>query len=400
MTTTLDHRVTSDIDPFSDDFLSDPYADHDALRDAAPVVYLERYDVWAAARFAEVSKGLGDHATFCSSAGVGLSDFRKEKPWRPPSLLLEADPPDHTVARRVVTQVLTPGVVRSLHDAFLAGARAIIADLVGRGGFDGVADLAMRFPLSVFPGVVGLPEEGRENLLPYGAMVFNGFGPQNAHFEQAMARASTVAPWIAANCEQGALRPGSLGAQIHERAREAGYTSDEGARIVRSFLSAGFDTTVHGIGNAVWCLATNPEQWNRLKQDPSLVRSAFEESVRYESPVQTFFRTSTVDTVLGDQDIPVGEKVLFFLGAANRDPRHWGADAERYDITRKASGHVGFGVGIHACIGQMIARLEAECVLTALIEQVDEIELTGPTERQLNNTLRGFESIPLSVTPK
>lgn len=388
----------SDLDPFSDEFLFNPYPAHSALRDQGAVVWLERYQVWAMARHFEVAAGLNDYKTYCSSAGVGLSDFRKNKPWRVPSLLIEADPPKHTIARTVITGVLTPALIRTLHESFLEVARAIVDTLIERGSFDGVADLAEAFPLKVFPDVVGIPADGRENLLPYGSMVFNGFGPRNQHFERAMASAEPVSGWILASCERENLTPGGLGAQIHERAAEAGYGPEDAARIVRSLLSAGVDTTVHGIGNMLYALASHPEQYAALRMKPSLIRPAFEETIRWESPVQTFFRTTTRQITVADVVIQEGEKVLLFLGAANRDERRWGADADRFDITRKSGGHTGFGVGVHACVGQMIARLEAEVVLTALTERVSALALADEPERQLNNTLRGLSTLPLTVT--
>jgi cytochrome P450 len=386
----------SDLDPFDDDFLADPYPAHRQLREQ-PVTWLARYDVFAMARYTDVCGALRDPQTFCSAAGVGLSDFRREKPWRPPSLLLEADPPEHTAARKVVTQVLTPTVVRGLKEQFLHRARAVVAELVGRQTFDGVADLAAAFPLAVFPDAVGLPEAGREKLLPYGAMVFNGFGPRNVHFERAMANAEEVSGWIMRHCERDALAPNGFGAQIHIAAAEAGYSRTDAARIVRSFLSAGVDTTVHGIGNALLCLAEHPDQWELLREDPRRARTAFEEVIRFESPVQTFCRTTTSAVTVADTEIPSGSKVLLFLGAANRDERQY-PDPERFDITRKIGGHVGFGSGIHACVGQMLARLEGEVVLTAMAEQAQTLRISGPIQRDLNNTLRGLKALPLTVT--
>jgi cytochrome P450 len=148
----------------------------------------------------------------------------------------------------------------------------------------------------------------------------------------------------------------------------------------------------------VLCFAESPEQYAALHANPSLARVAFEEVIRYESPVQMFFRTTTRAVELSGVEIPSGEKVLMFLGAANRDARHWGDDAETFNINRRVTGHVGFGYGIHACVGQMLARLEGECVLTALAQQVSRIELNGPVKRKLNNTLRGLASLPVTVT--
>jgi cytochrome P450 len=113
--------------------------------------------------------------------------------------------------------------------------------------------------------------------------------------------------------------------------------------------------------------------------------------------VQTFFRTTSCETELGGVRLPAGAKILLFLGAANRDPRRWEA-ADRFDITRKASGHVAFGYGIHSCVGQMVARLEGEIVLAALARRIERIELTKEPLRRMNNTLRGLASLPLQVT--
>jgi len=119
--------------------------------------------------------------------------------------------------------------------------------------------------------------------------------------------------------------------------------------------------------------------------------------LRFESSVQTFFRTTTTATVLGGAERPAGAKILLFLGAANRDPRRWEAP-DRFDIERKTAGHVALGYGIYGCVGQAVARFEGEIMLTALAEHIERIELAGPPARRLNNTLRGLSSLPLRIT--
>jgi cytochrome P450 len=387
----------SGLDPFDEGFLDNPYPGHEELRELGSVVFLEHYGVYGLARHEHVSAALNDYGTFVSSAGVGLSDFRKEKPWRPPSLLLEADPPEHTRARHAITKVLSPAAVRSLREAFTEEAKLMFDRLDGRPRVDGVHDIAHPYPVKVFPDAVGLPAEGRENLMAYGNMVFNGFGPRNRLFEAAMVDADAVRTWITHFCQRENLAPGGLGAKIHEVAAEEGFTPGDAALLVRSFLSAGVDTPVHGLGNALLVFAEHPEQWQALRQDPSLARRAFEEVIRFESPVQTFFRTTTRDVDIEGVTIPRGEKVLLFLAAANRDPRQWDSPAT-FDITRRASGHVGFGAGIHTCVGQMMARLEGEIVLSELARRWASFEIDGPVQRQLSNTLRGLDSLPLAVT--
>jgi cytochrome P450 len=391
-------RPGSAVDPFSHGFLSDPYPHHEALREAGPAVWLDTYGVWAMARHEQVREALTDWETYCSSAGVGLSDFRKEPPWRPPSIILEADPPLHTRTRTVLTRILWPNAIKMLRETFEREAERLIANLVARREFDGIADLAEAYPLKVFPDAVGISEDGRKNLLLYGSMVFNSFGPRNDLLQQAMANAGPVREWIMSKCSRAALAPNGLGMQIFDAVNAGEVSEDEAGMLVRSFLSAGIDTTVYGLGNALYCLARYPEQWQTLRANPNLIRNAFEEVLRFEAPVQTFFRTTTKPVEVGGVQLGEGEKVLLFLGAANRDPRRW-ERPDTFDVSRRAAGHMTFGTGIHGCVGQAVARLETEAILAALAKRVQSFELMAEPKRRLNNTLRGFDTLPLRIVP-
>lgn len=386
------------LDPFSTDFLHDPYPHHEAMRAMGRVVHLEKYGVFALTGDKEVRAVLSDWETYCSSAGVGLSDFRKEKPWRTPSLLLETDPPEHTRNRTIITRIMAPAAVRDLREKFEEEAEKLVDRLIEKREFDAQTDIAEAYPLKVFPDAVGLPEEGRENLLPYGTMAFNAFGPQNGLLKEAMSKAETVIPWIMSKCRRDALAPGGFGQQIFQAADSGEVSEEEAGLLVRSFLTAGVDTTVNGLGNMIYCFLNAPDQWDRLRADPKLARQAFEEVLRFESPVQTFFRTTTTNVELGGIEIGAGEKVLCFLAAANRDPERWERPGE-FDISRRASGHLGFGTGIHGCVGQAVARMEAECVLSAMTRRIKALKPAGEPVRRLNNTLRGLASLPMRVEP-
>src|SRR3981081_1362121 len=174
--TTVD-RPVSTIDPFS----------HECLREAGPWVWLEQYGIWTMARHEQVRDALTDWQTYCSSAGVGLSDFRKEPPWRPPSIILEADPPLHTRTRAVLTRILSPAAIKILRDTFEREAESLIAQLVEQREFEGVADLAEAYPLKVFPDAVGISEDGRENLLPYGSMGVHSIGARHEPLDETQA---------------------------------------------------------------------------------------------------------------------------------------------------------------------------------------------------------------------
>ena len=388
---------TSDADPFSHEVLEDPLPFQQELREAGPVVYLTRYDTYAFGRYDQVHAALVDWQRFQSGAGVGLSNFRYEKPWRPPSLLLEADPPKHDAPRRVLTKVLSPRSLRRLRERWFADAEALVDQVLQAGTeFDGVEALAEAFPLRVFPDAVGIPQEGRENLLPYGDHLFNTFGPGNDLVQKGVPRIGDLSAWVNAQCAREVLDEDGFGAQIWAASDRGDITPEMAPLVVRSLLSAGVDTTVHGLAAVLHAFATHPDQWARLREQPALVRVAFDEAVRWESPVQTFFRTAVTDVRVGEQVVPDGKKILMFLGAANRDPRRWD-QPDRFDLARDPSGHVGFGMGIHQCAGQHVARLESEALLTALLRRVRSIDPAGPTRRHHNNTLRAWASIPLRV---
>lgn len=164
--------------------------------------------------------------------------------------------------------------------------------------------------------------------------------------------------------------------------------------LVRSFLSAGVDTTVRALGGALLCFAENPVQWETLRENPSLARNATEEAIRHASPFQTVFRTTSREIDIGPVALAPDEKLLLSLGAANRDPEKWD-DPDSFDVNRKAGGHVGFGAGIHGCAGQMLARLEIEVLLGEMATRVARIELNGEIAWALNNTTRGLGRLPV-----
>jgi cytochrome P450 len=213
-----------------------------------------------------------------------------------------------------------------------------------------------------------------------------------------MESATEATTWVMESCKRENLSPGGWGMAVYEAADRGDCSAEEAERLVRSFLTAGVDTTVNGIANMIHAFALHPGQWQRLRDEPTLAKRAFEESLRWDGTVQTFFRTSARDVEVEGNRIAEGSKVLLFLAAANRDPRRWDK-AEAFDIKRSTSGHVGFGFGIHQCLGQMVARLEAEAVLAALIPRVDRIELAGPVERRLNNTLHAIAHLPVRFIP-
>ncbi|MFM2287787.1 MAG: hypothetical protein RL684_930 [Pseudomonadota bacterium] len=385
-----------DIDPYGDDVLSNLEPYYAELRARGPFVYFTRYAMLACGRYGETREVFSDWRRFVSSRGVGLTDFQYAKPWRPPSIILEADPPWHEKTRRVMVRALSARALAEMKPSFQAAADALIDALLAKGEFDAVTDLAEAFPLSVFPHAVGLAEVDAGRLLDYGSLVFNSLGPDNALRRRYLAAAPDIVPWITEQCSRQRLKPGGFGAAVYAAATAGEITEHEAGMLVRSLLSAGIDTTITGLGSAISCLAANPEAFEQLRADPALARPAFEESLRRMSPVHSFCRTANEGTTVAGVHIPKDAKVLCVLGSANLDPRHW-PDAERFDIRRKGGDHLAFGVGIHACVGQALARAEAEAVLGSLARKVRRLELAGRPVWRRGNAIHALDSLPVSL---
>lgn len=387
-----------DADPFSDALLADPYPFHDQVRDAAPLVWLPLHDCYATARHGVVQQVLDDWRTFVSSAGVGVVNLRKQAAWRPygRSPLLEIDPPEHDVNRAVLNRVVSPQAIGRMREDFRDKAEALAEELFARREIDAVRDLAERYPLSVLPDAVGMETEGRDKLRRVADVSFNSFGPKNALFRRSEIEAAEVVGWAARQCEREVLSPTGLGADIYKAHDEGRISAEIAGQLVKTFVVAGLDTTMNGLGNAIHGFARHPEQWEAVRGDANVLKFAFDEVIRWDSPVQIYFRTTSCDAEIDGQAIPADSKILLFIGGANRDPRRWD-EPETLNVGRRALGHLSFGRGVHACVGQMIARLEAESIFEALARRVSRFELIGTPERKLNNTLRGFASLPVRL---
>lgn len=385
-------------DPFDVDVLAEPGDFHRRLRDAGPVVHLDAHGVLGLGRHDEVRAALVNWQAFVSANGVGLTDPAEEPPYRPPGVLLEMDPPDHDAPRHVVEPLLTPRVLHRLREHWTERAEHLVDELLQRGEVDAVTDLAEAFPLSVFPDAVGIPVEGREHLLPYADHLFNTFGPDNELVRAGAGRFPDHMAWMRQQGSREQLTPDGFGAGVWAAVDRGDVTAEQAPAIVRALLAAGIDTTVHALAAIVDGFLRFPDQWDLLRSEPRRARIAFDEAIRWASPVQTFFRVAAHDVQIGDHVVASGGRVLMFLGSANRDPRRW-ADADTFDLRRDPAGHVGFGWGIHRCVGQHVARLEAECLLTALVARVVRWERTGPPRRHVNNTLRAWASTPVRLHP-
>lgn len=384
------------IDPFSDEGLENPLAIDEAIREHGEVVYLPRYDTWFTGRHEVVDRVMRDFETFESGAGTGLTNVRRDENWRKPSVILENNPPSHTKYRRVLTSVLSQRVVRRLRESFQREADALVARTIG-GELNAAKMLAEDFPLDVLPAALGFQPEGRRHLLPYSNINFNAAGPRNERYRKAVEDAGDAPEYVAWQMRRASLAPDGLGQTIYGFADAGEITEEDAGMLVRTFLSAGLDTTIFAIQAALVHLAEHQDVWARLKADPSLARQVFEETMRFTPSSPFIGRTTTREVRIGDAVIPSEKKVVVALGAAGRDPRRW-ERPDVFDLDRDTSGHLAFGTGIHGCVGQMMARMEAACLLSAIARQADELELIGEPEIFFSNWLRGYVDLPMRIT--
>jgi cytochrome P450 len=356
-------------------------------------VHLEQFDVFAVPRYDEVVHVLGDWEAF-SSADIALNQQFND---RLGDVILRADPPWHDTLRRILSVRLGRRAMHGVAPDIHRRAEEIVDALVERGSFDAVADLAHRFPVEIVGDLIGLPRDGREELLGLVDANFNCFGPDNDRTRTSTASQPKLAEYIATRAARDALGEGSMGRAVFDAAEAGTIPVEHAPRLLMTYVTAGMDTTVHAIGHALWLLAEHPDQWQLLQADPSLVAPAFREVLRYESPVQVFGRTARADWAVDDIVVPAGARLAVLYGSANRDERKW-SDPDRFDITRTNIDHVAFGFGVHVCAGMMLAQLEGEAILQALLRRVSSLKAGQPV-RHFNNVLRGLESLPVTVEP-
>jgi cytochrome P450 len=384
----------SEVDLFSDESLADPYEHYRALRDLGPAVWLDRLDMVAVPRFAEVREALGAPEVFISGAGVGLNDLLNEV-GRGTTLM--SDGAVHACQREVIGRPMTPKALTGLRPDAQVLADTLVDRLVEQRSFDAVSDLAEVIPATWVPDLLGWPAEGREHLLDWAAATFNALGPPNERGLAALPRLTELAEFTHRVATSGELPPGSMAAGVIEAAEQGVIDASQCPSLIMDYLGPSLDTTISAIGNAVWLFAEHPDQWMLLREQPELVPNAFNEVLRLESPINAFTRVASAPASVGDVEVDEGTRLLMLFASANRDERRWD-EPEQFDITRKAAGHLGFGHGVHKCVGMGLARLEGVAVLSSLVRRVERFELGRPV-RKLNNLIRAFESLPVTVTP-
>jgi cytochrome P450 len=382
-----------DGDPFARESVRNARAMDDRLREFAPVVKLPGEDIAMLARYEHVAAGLRDWKSFSSAS----------RPWHDPKsvrpeLLLTDDPPKHTRVRAVVSNALSLQALSPMAEAFRRDARSIVDGLRARAGrtIDAVADITQPFVYKVLPDLIGLPQQGREHMYAFGNMVWATMGPMNELFHEAMENTEAVVAWASQCCNRENLAPGSLGMAMYEAADRGEVTSQEANLLVGILLSAAADTTVLTLANTIRAFCEFPDQYQLVRAERTLVRAAFEESLRWDSPSRMAGRIAMKDVEIDGYLIPAGTRCGLMFAAANRDPRRWEAP-DRFDVRRNNKGSLGFGYGVHACVGRALALLEAEALLGALAESVEHFQAAGEPEPWMTTIGHGPIRLPVKA---
>ena len=382
-----------------------PYPTLRQLREDQPVRRLDMPDgarVWLVSRYEDARQALGDprlskkmqRGSLPGSSGSPIGHH-----------MLNADPPDHTRLRRLVSAGFTARRVDRLEPRIATITDELLDDMAGRTEVDLVDAFAFPLPIQVICELLGIPVADRDSFRSWSnTLVSGGLIADPARVEQVRAAVGQLVAYIVELLADKRSRPGDdlLSALLDGREDTDRLTEEELVSMVFLMLVAGHETTVNLIANGVYLLLTHPDQREQVQADPTLLAGAVEEFLRYESPVQTStFRVTTEPVSYGGTEIPAGEPVLISLLSANRDEKVF-TDADRLDVARREAGHIAFGHGVHFCLGAALARLEGRIAIGALLRRYPTLRLAVPVEElqwRPGMLIRGLAQLPVRYEP-
>ncbi|TAL03854.1 MAG: cytochrome P450 [Rhodospirillaceae bacterium] len=384
---------TLDTDLFAPAVMADPFDAYRELRDLGPICLLGETGLYAMGRHADVKATLANWHDFSSAQGVALNDicngFMRGTP-------IASDPPDHTKFREILGGPLQPKQLAQLRGRLAELADERVQEVVGVGRIDAMLELARHLPLRVISELVGLPDDGRSRMLKWADAGFNSMGP--AHDPRTEQALGTMAEMVAYICNPdlpARFREGSWSAELWKSVTKGDLMADAACQILQGYVTPSLDTTIFALGTLLHLLATNPNEWRKLKENSKLVPKCVNEALRFDGPGRGFSRVVRREVQVGDAILPVGARVVTVLPAANRDERRY-ENPDKFDILRDATDHVGFGGGIHRCVGGNLAMLELTVMLDAIVKHVSEIEVFEYKLAE-NTVLRGFESLSVCL---
>jgi cytochrome P450 len=399
VTTSTDSQVR--FDPYDAELIVDPYPMFARLREEAPLYYNAQYEFYALSRFADVNKALVDHDTFSSARGAIL-ELIKANLDIPSGMLIFEDPPIHDVHRKLLSRMFTPRKIGALEPMTREFCAQLLDPLVGTGRFDFVTDLGAMMPMKVISALLGIPEDDQVYIRDRGnAQLRTEAGKPMRAAEHGLSVGEQFAAyidWRADNPSDDIMTELLNVEFVDETGSTRRLTRDEILVYLNVVAGAGNETTTRLIGWAGKVLAEHPDQRRELVDNPRLIPQAIEELLRYEPPAPHVSRYVTRDVTLYGQTVPEGSVMMMLLGAACRDTRQFGPDADEFNIHRSVRPHLTFSVGTHFCLGSALARLEGRIALEEILKRFPEWEV-DMTNAKLSptSTVRGWESMPAAV---
>jgi unspecific monooxygenase len=387
-------------------FVADPYPVYDALRTRGRVLWCEETGQWLVPHHTDVSALLRDRR-LGRTYRHRFSDEEFGRTPPPPEHepfhtlndhgMLDLEPPDHTRIRRLVSQAFTPRTVERLRPYVRSLAEELAGRLVDAGGGDLLAEIAEPLPVAVIAEMLGVPEADRAPLRPWSAAICGMYelNPSEETAAEAVRASVEFSDYLRELIAERRRRPGGddlVSALIAAHDEGDRLTEQEMISTCVLLLNAGHEATVNGTGNAWAALFDHPDQLAALRADHSLVPSAVEELLRFDTPLQLFERWVLEDIEIDGTVIPRGAELALLFGSANRDPAVF-AEPERLDLARRENPHISFSAGIHYCIGAPLARMELAASMTALLERAPGMRLAAPPERRPNLVMRGLAEL-------
>ena len=382
-------------DPFAADTIADPYPWYRRLQDEAPLYRQEPLNFWVVSRYEDVLAGLRAHGVLSSAQSVMYA--RVQLP-----MMLTMDPPGHTRLRRLVARDFTPTAVGQWQPLVERLASEAVDAMLAGGAVDAVAELASPLPVKVIAEVLGIPADDYAQFRQWSDLAVESLAITDATDGERASRAIggilSMQAYFATLTDERRREPkDDMVSRLVQPREEGALTSEEVFWFCLLLLVAGNETTTNLLGNILRTFAELPDQWELVRSRPDLVPRAIEESVRRDAPIQGLFRTAVSPYRIDDVEVPADGRVLLLFGAANRDPRRYDRPDE-FRLDRNATDHLGFGSGIHLCLGAHLARLEAAAVLHELVRRVRRIDPAGEPMRGTNPILRGMARLPLTLT--
>jgi cytochrome P450 len=404
MTPPVQDRAPPTFNPLDPAFIADPYPFYRELRETAPVCKTPQ-GFWLVSRYEDAAFALRDRRFGKDFAANMVRRYGTDRMDEPAiaslaNTMLVQDPPDHTRLRGLVTKAFTARRVADMRPRIRALVDEQLDRVMAKGEMDVMRDLAHRLPVIVICDMLGIPEEHRAPFLAgsnVNGRILEPVPMSREELDQANMNVKMAGVYFNQLCELRRREPKDDLTTELVRAEEAGdkLTAEELEANIGLLFGAGHETTTNLIGNGLLALHRQPEQWERLKADPSLIAHAIDELLRFDSSVQLTGRVTNAEVEVGGVLVPASESIVMLLGAANRDPAQY-ADPDALDVGRQNIKPLSFGGGIHHCLGAQLARLEAELVFTALVERLPNLKLPEkdtPAWRR-SFTLRGLSKLP------